>query len=57
MKEIEIARIEYGFIFPENPVKRIPDFSKCGLKVGTPNFRIFSEAGFKWVVIILKRVP
>ena len=57
MKEIEIARIEYGFIFPENPVKRIPDFSKCGLKVGTPNFRIFSEAGFKWVVIIQKRVP
>lgn len=43
MKEINSARDWTYFNFPGNSVKGVLDFSKCGIKVGAPNFRIFKE--------------
>ena len=43
---------------PENPVKGILDFLKCGMKVGALNFRISSSCRFEVLhYIFQKSIP
>lgn len=47
-KGINFVRVEHGFNFPENSVRGVLDFSKCGMNVGAPTFRIFKGC---WVQV------